>query len=282
MVSMCGCISALIIAGMISGLSGCNNVDTQETVTLPISTNTEIAEQFINKEGYIINYCISRDKDGNKVSVYNKGQKITIISKLSNNKYKINTDEYVDMEHIETSDTIFIDDNGLIIRSVKPDGIINADSDIPNNLINYAYNYWYLIPDNIRSQFKNDGWSIVITTKSLSEEVNTDYEIIGLTLPDIKQIKIIGTQKAIRESLIHEVGHYVDISLADISKTPEFSIIYNSIRDELLDNTQSYSLAEFNEREAFAEMFEYYYIDDIRIKTLLSKQYEQLMSLIKY
>ena len=264
------------------GLSGCNNANVQETVIFPISTNTEVDEQFINKEGYIINYCISRDKDDNKVSVYNKGDKITIISKLSNNKYKIDTDEYVDIKHIETSDTIFIDDNELIIRSVKPDGIINADGNIPNSLINYAYNYWYLIPDNIRNQFKNDGWTIIITNKSLSKEVNTGYEIIGITLPDTKQIKIIGTQKAIREALIHEVGHYVDLSFDNISKTEQFSIIYNDIKDILLDNTQSYSLAEFNKREAFAEMFEYYYINDIRIKTLLSKQYEQLMSIIKY
>ena len=278
--SMYGYIKLAISIIVAISITGCSyEKEVEDVVYLPYTD--QITEDIINKEGYILNYCVSRDLNGNKINIYNRGDKVTIISKLSNNKYKIATDEYIDTEHIESNETVFIDSNGVEIRAVSPDGVIKTDGDIQSSLCNYAYNYWYLIPNDIRDEFIKDGWAIILTDKSIRDEMNTEYDIIGITLPDDKQIKIMGTQKAIREALIHEVGHYIDIKLGDISKTIGFSSIYKETYNELLNYTDNYTVAEFNEREAFAELIKHYYMNNIKIKTRLSKQYNKLFELIK-
>ena len=109
--SMCGFTRNIILLVIILGITGCTIQEDTTYTKMDISTESDITEEIINKEGYILNYCISRDSNGNKINIYNKGDKITIISKLSDNKYKINTDEYIDIKHIGSSDTIFIDNN---------------------------------------------------------------------------------------------------------------------------------------------------------------------------
>lgn len=252
--SMYGCIKIAIIASMIY----C----------------TSIQDKSLDTEMYVTQYCIVREQPNNtseKIATYNKGEKITILTKLSNNWYMIKTNDkvgYVQSKYLEDTNKVFMDIDGIQIESVIPDNTIQVDNrEIQSSIINYAYNYWYIIPENIRNNFKQNGWHILLTTKPLEEELNLDYSIIAVTLPKEKVIKIEATQSGIRKSLIHEVGHYIDYTNNYISKTKDFKEIYIEESGKLDIN---YGQAKFNELEYFAESFRIYISNDTE-KVLIPK-----------
>lgn len=239
-------------------------------------------ETYINEKAVVTSYCILRelpDENSEKIATCNKGDKINIISKLSNNWYKVETDEkigYIQEKFIESTEKLFIDSSGEKITSVKQDGTIIADSNIQDEIINYAYNYWYKLPDNVRNRFRNDGWSIVLTNNSLKDEANTLYEISGLTIPDEKTIKIKAEQSSIRRALIHEIGHYIDYSLGYISETEDFIKLFNSESDNITWQSE----AKFTHKEFFAEAFRFYYSNEAKYSILLNDTYKYMEEII--
>ena len=119
-----------------------------------------------------------------------------------------------------------------------------------------------MIPENIRKDFKNQNWFIEITDENLGEKYRLTYNIIGITLPEEKIIKINNSQDSIRKALIHEVGHYIDYRLDFISNSEDYIKIYNDESKKLKDSITNFNKAEFNKKEFFAESFRIYIEDD--------------------
>lgn len=248
----------------------------KEGLTNKISSYTDYEEFKVNEDMIVITYSIAREKPdeySSKVCTYNKGDKIRVISKLSNNWYKVEADKnivYIKCENVRNTKEVFIDNGGIIITSVKPDNTIEADGNITSNIINYAYNYWYLVPENIRNDFKEQGWKIVITDKSLSEELGFNYEISGATIPNDKTIMIYGSQSCIRYALIHEVGHYIDFRSNFISRSESFVKLYKENGSEMLNYNSNYNQESYSEEEYFAELYRTYIIGDYKLKLIFS------------
>ena len=241
-------------------------------VTKNISSYTDYEEVKINEEMIVIAYSILRskpDENSSNLGIYNKGDKIKVTSKLSNNWYKVKTGKnygYIKCDSVRSSKEVFIDKDGLIITSVTPDGTIKIDGNVSDNIVNYAYNYWYLIPENIRNDFKNQGWTIILTDKSLSQDFGTNYNISGVTIIEDKTVKICGNQSCIRYALVHEIGHYIDYRSGFVSRQETFKRLYEENGDKLLEYNDNYTKASYSEEEYFAELYRAYILNEYEIK----------------
>lgn len=247
-----------------------------KNTTEEISSYTDYEEVKINEEMIVITYSILRskpDENSSNLGVYNKGDKIKVISKLSNNWYKVKTEKnygYIKCDNVRNSKEVFIDKDGVLITSVTPDDTIKIDGDISDNIVNYAYNYWYLIPENIRNDFKEQGWTIVLTDKSLSQDLGINYPISGVTIMQDKTIKICGNQSCIRYALVHEIGHYIDYRSNFVSRQETFKKLYEENGDKLLEYNNNYIQASYSEEEYFAELYRAYILNEYKIKFMFS------------
>lgn len=255
-----------------------NKQTENKDVTKKVSSYTDYKEVKINEEMIVITYSILRskpDENSSNLGVYNKGDKIKVTSKLSNNWYKVKTEKnygYIKCDNVKSSKEVFIDKDGVLITSVIPDNTIKIDGDVSDNIVNYAYNYWYLIPENIRNDFKNQGWTIILTDKSLSQDLGINYPISGVTIVEDKTVKICGNQSCIRYALVHEIGHYIDFRNNFISRGDKFKEMYKSSGNKMLEYNNNYVQASYSEEEYFAELYRAYLLGDYKIKLVFSNE----------
>lgn len=247
--------------------------------------DTEYSEVTINEEMIVVAYSVAREKpsdSSDKIDTYNKGDKVKVVSKLSNNWYKIKTYSnyaFIKCENIKSNKEVFVDSLGVVISSVEPDNTISIDGEVSNSVLNYAYNYWYLIPENIRTDFKNQGWSILLTDKSLSKELEVNYPVAGVTLTKDKVIKICGNQSSIRRALVHEIGHYIDYRSNFVSRQDTFREMYNENGSKLFDYDENYVQAGYSEEEYFAELYRAYILNQYKIKFMFSNDIEYVVNI---
>lgn len=270
--------SVLMFCFMIILYVTTNNLDkhlTEESKDTKLD-NDSYSETVVNKSMIVIAYSIVRDgpnESYSKIGSYNKGDKVQVLSKLSNDWYKINTSNqvgYIKADNVKDVSEAFVDKDGTVIYAVEKDGTIECDGEISNSLLNYAYNYLYMVPENIRNDFNRQGWKIVITDKSLSDELDIGYEISGATIPKDKTIMIYGSQSCIRYALVHEIGHYIDYRSNFISKTADFKNLYLQHGNEMLDYNSNYIQAAFSEEEYFAELYRAAIIGDYKLRFMFS------------
>lgn len=221
------------------------------------------------EEMVIVNECnIFKNENirSKKLQKCKIGEKI-YIDKYFNNKnwYKVYTllgTGYINKSNVEYEENTFIDcENNLIIPLI-PDGTILLDKGLSyteenDSNLNYAYNYFELLPDSVKNKFKEDNWKIILTNEDLNKRYTDSVKnkIIGLTVPKEKVIYLSNKQKFIRKSLIHEVGHYVDISFDYLSKNDTFKTLYNNEKDKLKFIWETRHGDNYNEQEFFADVF---------------------------
>ena len=110
-----------------------NKQTENKDVTKKVSSYTDYKEVKINEEMIVITYSILRskpDENSSNLGVYNKGDKIKVTSKLSNNWYKVKTEKnygYIKCDNVKSSKEVFIDKGGVLITSVIPDNTIKID-----------------------------------------------------------------------------------------------------------------------------------------------------------
>lgn len=210
------------------------------------------------KQLYILNDCVSKykpDEASRDFKQYTRGNKVKTIAIVDNEWFRLESGDYIACRNTIEPSNAFIDKAGTMITSVKPDGTIECDGDISDKILNYAYNYWYLIPENIREDFKENNWTIVLTTESISKMVNTTYKVSGVTLTDEKRIIIEGTQSCIRRALIHEVGHYIDYRDSFISRQSDFKKRFDENGQKLKEYNSNYTDINYGVEEYFAELY---------------------------
>lgn len=244
-----------------------------------INKQEENKEETINKEAYITEFCNIRESpsiSSKKIVACNKGEKVKLLSKISSDWYKVETQNkvgYIQVKYIEFLENIFIDENGVVISSVKIDEVFKYNENIQLSLVNYAANYWYLIPENIREEFEDEGWTIEITEDNLSERYNIEYSILGITLPDEKLIVLRSGQDNISKSLLHEIGHYIDYSNEFPSKSKDFDNIYNLESSYIKER---FSKVKFNKQEYFAEAFRQFILGSSESKIALQNTFKYI------
>ena len=86
----------------------------------------------------------------------------------------------------------------------------------------YVEGYLSKIPVQILNVFDSENWKIIITNEDLKEKFGFTYDIYGVTDYDAKTIYTYASEDAIQYGLGHEIGHFVDMYMGDLSQTLEW------------------------------------------------------------
>ncbi|WP_455717667.1 hypothetical protein [Anaerosporobacter sp.] len=116
-----------------------------------------------------------------------------------------------------------------------------------------------LIPRIVLSNFLNEGWQFIIC--------NTEKNYCGLTDVNNKVIYIYYKEcdtTTIADTVMHEIGHYVDYSQGFISKTKEFDRLYNM--KQYKDTQRNDNYCYKNNQELFATLYRDYILYNNHLK----------------
>lgn len=134
-----------------------------------------------------------------------------------------------------------------------------------------------LVPQHVLDQFYADGWGIVITQENLSEMYfdGIYHNVMAVTDGYIKVIWIAASERAIRNSVIHEMGHYMEFTYNFPNDTQEFKAIYEAERQKFVVAGGSSAQAKGSSLEYFAEALQEYILhpDSLLKNTPMTYQY---------
>lgn len=135
--------------------------------------------------------------------------------------------------------------------------------------------YLNKIPKQLLNIFSEEGWTCVITnTRNLEKEYGYNFEIYGLTDYNKKQIIVYATQDGINFSLSHELGHFLDCYLGNISNTQSWKYIYDRFNTNRSYVDARYFSDKDTPAEYFANCFLLYVNDKNSLKRISSSAYE--------
>lgn len=130
----------------------------------------------------------------------------------------------------------------------------------------YVDDYLKRIPEQISGVlniFADNGWRVIITDDNLEEKFGYNYEIYGVTDKEHKIIYVYAHPLAIEYGLGHELGHFVDIYLGNISGSNEWNKCFHQHKQ--LPNIPCFyftvGYGEISKEEYFADSFLLYLND---------------------
>lgn len=147
---------------------------------------------------------------------------------------------------------------------------------------NYANTILKLVPSNVRSSFKKDGYKVLVTSKDIARtyfKTNKYGHIIGLTTSYDKAIYISAKRNDIYNSLLHEFGHYVDYRNMKSSNSPEFIDIYNKEKNKFAVESKD-GHYKSNQQEFFAEVFQETILHPERCKKTAPRAYKFVKKMV--
>lgn len=147
--------------------------------------------------------------------------------------------------------------------TVNAPSVFSFGDDVKSSYVRGVVGYYNKIPQKIRSSFESDGSNLIITSENLGALVfgNAGMHVLAATDEHGGNVTIyIAYRKNNENSVLHEMGHYVDAKRGSVCGSEEFQDIWHSETDSLIsithDKYNTYSAHEF-----FAEAF-YVYINN--------------------
>ena len=124
-----------------------------------------------------------------------------------------------------------------------------ADPDV----VNYANQYWNnMVPSWLKQRFVNEGWHMIVSAIPLNIRYNCSGSVAGVTDPAQKTIFLDNRKYAVKRSMIHELGHFIDLVSGWPSGSYEFQLIFQAEKDKFIDCT---SIGDGHEIASSAEYF---------------------------
>lgn len=151
-------------------------------------------------------------------------------------------------------------------------GIIQNLDDVNEDLIERFEESYKLIPENVRTHFENSGWGIYAIKNLGQKKYDKKISILALTIVDEKAIYIDNREKAVN-SVIHEIGHYIDFSYGFISQSAEFNEIFNEEMPVFIKLHKTNKANTNTPVEYFAEFFEVMMIEPELVMTKCPKTF---------
>lgn len=157
-------------------------------------------------------------------------------------------------------------------------GIGEGTDGVEQESINKLNTQLNRLPSNIRNRFVEAGWHIYVTNEDLNQKYyGGKYNFVeGVTDYNNKVIYIANTDKSIRESVIHEMGHFIDSYRDYDSLSESFELIYNE-EVELFKSGITNSSCVRNEMEFFAESIYYFYGDSSKVTPMMKSYIESFI-----
>ncbi len=162
-------------------------------------------------------------------------------------------------------------------EAINYDNLIINSANYNRNFVNALIKQLSYIPSEILADFDNQGWKICIVSEDEMYEKLGKHEAQiagdftkGYTKIEPKIIYITYHSMTLRDNtIIHEIGHYYDITNGWISSTEEYINIFEKEKDSLNCKNTDISMS----RELFAETFEYVILEEEEYKDLETYKY---------
>ena len=170
----------------------------------------------------------------------------------------------------------YIDDVSIITTSTTTKKeykkiVVETSGDISEKVINVAYEELSLIPDTLQNLFVTSSWHLVLSNDNLSKVYfdNKYKSVLGLTHYESSSIIIEAKEKSIRESLIHEMGHFLDYITGFKTMENDFKNDYYNIEiNEFKKHIKNPGCVR-DPQELFAEEFYYMFKDKSKCTPLV-------------
>ena len=170
----------------------------------------------------------------------------------------------------------------------RPIYYVEADGDVDYRSLVAIENEYMKIPEKIRNMFQEENGKIYVSNKDLGKhfELGEDVRgcmVIGKNKNNERTFEIyVRDKKHMADSVIHEIGHYVDMRDNSLSKTEEFKNIH---REEMGKYGETFITHESNyitSDEYFADSFMRCFNDDREImQKVCPKTYEYIMEVVE-
>ena len=159
----------------------------------------------------------------------------------------------------ETPTTTVITTKAVATKTEVP-GIGEIKGNVDQRYLNLLNTELNKLPSKALTRFKNSGWHIYVTDENIAKTVfNGKYKSVqGVTLYSDKTILIEARDVAIKESTIHEFGHFIDYMKDFTSDSKEFKKIYAEEVNIFKSGIVNSSCVR-DEQEFFAETLYYIY-----------------------
>lgn len=139
-------------------------------------------------------------------------------------------------------------------QQIQTSGIIKTDGSVSASRIRTIENYYYKVPQNIRTRLESNGWTYLCTSEKFGAKYGYNYKILALTVYDDKII-YIDNRKSAENAITHECGHAFDYMCGFISDTQEFINAFNAERQTFCSVHSTHKNNTSTPLEYFAEFF---------------------------
>ena len=202
--------------------------------------------QTVYVKGTSVNVRNGACKEFSKIGTLKYAQAVKRIGIGSNGWSKIiynGQTAYCSSKYLSTSKPI----DGSYFNIVV--GEPGADPDV----VNYANQYWNdTVPAWLKQRFVNEGWHMIVSAIPLKIRYNCNVSVAGIADPRLETIFLDNRKSAVRRSMIHELGHFVDCINDYPSTSVEFQLIFESEKNDFIDCT---SIGDGHEISSSTEYF---------------------------
>lgn len=181
-------------------------------------------------------------------------------------------------EHNEVSE-IDVQSDELVQEVKQVDTFVQGEDGVSYNMIAGVEKYYTRIPENVRNYFQNSGWHITVSASSLGPRYGYPYSILALTVYDEHQIWIDDRNSA-KDSVVHEIGHFIDYTSGWTSDTLEFSDIYAVEKDAFCMYHGTHQNNTNTALEYFAESFQQCIYNPVGMQTACPQTYTYIMTIV--
>ena len=165
--------------------------------------------------------------------------------------------------------------------------VVEEDGNVANTYLTQTELNYCKIPENVRTKYQSEGGRIIVSDKNLGNHFGYGFSIKGIWICDFyddgskKHTIWIEDRQNAMDTVIHEMGHYVDFESGLVSNSEEFIVIHN---DEVNLFSKTFNTHKNNystSEEYFAESFQNCYLYPTRMKETCPKTYEYIINLVE-
>lgn len=161
--------------------------------------------------------------------------------------------ELIQSEEIKEVEPIIPDEDEVSLSIENP--AIVVESGISKKMYDGVLANYMKAPLKLRELFESSGWKIIISNTSLKQRFGYEFSILALTLLQEKEIYIDNRENA-KNSILHELGHFVDYSLGFVSSSDEFVSIYEEEVNNFVSFWKTHKNNTSTPIEYFAEAYQ--------------------------
>ena len=144
---------------------------------------------------------------------------------------------------------------------------VMKEGNVSDNLINLAIQQLdTYVPEAVQRVLKNKGWNVYVTTDNIDQKYffGAYGSVSGVAVANSSTkgsfVAVENREKAVLNSVVHELGHAVDYELGYVSKTSEFQRIFSIERSRFVPTVGiDAAHATSSSQEYYASAFDEYF-----------------------